>query len=94
MYPLEVELALASHPAVKEVVVVRAEDRLRGEAARAVVVLEQGMTATPAELRLHCRGSLASYKLPRYVEIWPEIPHLPGGKIDKKGVAAAPLPGE
>jgi len=59
VFPLEIELALRSHPAVAEAVVVRAEETLRGEIARAVVVLRSD--ATVRQLRDHCRSRLALY---------------------------------
>lgn len=88
VFPLEIEQVLAAHPAVAEVCVVRAEERVRGEIPRAVVRARDAVT--PHELRAFCREHLAVYKVPRIVEIWEEIPKLPNGKIDRAAVASTP----
>jgi len=88
VFPLEIELALRSHPAVAEAVVVRAEETLRGEIARAVVVLRGD--ATVRQLRDHCRSLLALYQVPRMIEVWDEIPRNPAGKVDKQAIIDTP----
>ena len=90
VFPLEIELALQTHPDVAEAVVVRADEKLRGEIARAVVVPRAGADLTPKQLRAHCRDRLALYQVPRIIEIWEEIPRTPAGKIDKKAIIATP----
>jgi long-chain acyl-CoA synthetase len=91
VFPLEIEQVLARHPEVRNVVVVRAEERLRGEIARAIVQLLPGSRLGVREAQAWCRQHLASYKVPRIVEFWREIPTLPNGKVDKKAVMAAPV---
>jgi long-chain acyl-CoA synthetase len=88
VFPLEIEQVLAAHPAVAEVCVVRAEERVRGEIPRAIVRLRA--PASVADLRVVCREHLAVYKIPRIMEIWDEIPKLPNGKIDRQAVGASP----
>ncbi len=90
VFPLEIEQVLAQHPDVRAVVVVRAEERLRGEVARAIVAVVPGSTLTLRGVQAWCRARLAAYKVPRIVEFWREIPALPNGKIDKKAVLAVP----
>jgi len=65
----EVELVLASHPAVKSVAVVGTPDARWGEVVTAVVVAHPGRRADADELRAHVRNSLA--------------PQNATGKIDK-----------
>lgn len=91
VFPLEIEQVVAQHPDVRNVVVVRAEERLRGEVARAIVQVAPGSTLTVRTLQRWCRERLASYKVPRIVEFWREIPTLPNGKIDKKAVVLVPI---
>jgi long-chain acyl-CoA synthetase len=91
VYPLEIEKVIKDHPQVRGVVVVRAEERVRGEVARAVVELREGATLTAQQLRQYCRDRMAVYKVPRIVEFWSEIPLLPNGKVDKKGTVAVPV---
>lgn len=86
VFPLEIEAVLSLHPDVALVVVVRAEERLRGEVARAIVQLRPGSSLDVRRLQAYCRDRMANYKVPRIVEFWAEIPRLPNGKIDKKAV--------
>lgn len=88
VYPLEIEGVIKEHPDVRDVVVVRAEERVRGEIARAVVTTVPGSDLDARKLQQYCRARLAVYKVPRIVEFWAEIPKLPNGKIDKRAVVA------
>ncbi len=92
VFPLEIELVLAGHPGVAEVVVVRCDEKLRGEVPRAVIVPRSGHQPTIRELRDHCRKQLALYQVPRIIEIWDELPRTPAGKLDKKAIVATPVP--
>lgn len=91
VFPLEIEKEIAVHPEVRNVVVVRAEERLRGEIARAIVQVAPGSTLSVRAVQAWCRARLASYKVPRVVEFWRAVPTLPNGKVDKKAVLAVPL---
>jgi len=90
VFPLEIELVLRDHPDVADAVVVRAEEKLRGEIARAVVIPRPGVELTARQLRDHCRARLALYQVPRLIELWDEIPRTPAGKVDKMAIAASP----
>lgn len=90
VYPLEIEQVVAAHPDVREVVVVRAEERIRGEVPRAILRTAPDSTLNVRKLRRYLRDRLAVYQIPRIVEFWREIPHLPNGKIDKAAVLAVP----
>ncbi|MFH1469808.1 MAG: class I adenylate-forming enzyme family protein [Pseudomonadota bacterium] len=91
VYPQELEQVLGQHPALREVVVVRHEERLRGEVARAIVVTVPGSTLTLRELQRWCREHLAVYQVPRVIEFWRQIPRLPNGKVDKQRLLATPV---
>ena len=70
----EIEAMLQSHPAVKLAQVVGIPDDRYAEVPAAFVELADGATATERELIDHCRGKLASFKLPRYLRVvdsWP-----------------------
>jgi len=89
VYSTEVEQAVASHPAVAQVAVIGIPDPVWGEAVHAVVVLEPGATATPAELIAHARGLIASYKVPKSVELRAEPLPLSGAmKVLKRELRA------
>ena len=53
------------------------------EVGLAVVQLKADHEATEAELIDYCRGKLASFKVPRYVEFVTEYPLTPAGKVKK-----------
>ena len=72
--PAEIESHLSTHPAVKLVQVVGAPDERLGEVVAAFVELAPGHEATAEELVEHCRGRIASFKVPqhvRFVDEWP-----------------------
>jgi acyl-coenzyme A synthetase/AMP-(fatty) acid ligase len=82
--PFEVESALVAHPAVAEAAAVAAPDEERGAVVRAVVVLCDGHTPSPAlakELQEHVKRETAPYKYPRIVDFAPELPKTSSGKI-------------
>lgn len=82
--PLEVEAALAGHPAVREVAVVAATDTHGATALHAYVVAapEDSPQATlPAELITLARSRLAAFKVPRVVHLVDALPRTPNGKL-------------
>ncbi|HKP58216.1 MAG TPA: acyl-CoA synthetase [Polyangiales bacterium] len=79
---LEVEDALARHPAVLVAAVVAQPDPKWGETPCAYVELKAGASATEAEIIAHCRGLLAHFKAPKRV-IFGELPKTSTGKIQK-----------
>ena len=89
VYPREVEDVLEEHPAIVSACVVGVPDETWVEAVAAVVVLEQGATASEAELTSFVVERLASHKKPRHVAFWNELPRTAVGKLDRKAVRAA-----
>ncbi len=86
VYAVEVEAALADHPAVREVAVIGLVDRTWGEIVTAVVVAEPG--ADPSTLRTqlaaHCTATLAGYKRPRRFVVRDHLPRNAYGKVLKR----------
>jgi fatty-acyl-CoA synthase len=80
---VEIEVALAAHPAVLECAVVAAPDAHRGEVPLAFVVLKPDATATATELRAYAREHLAAHKVPRRIELRDALPKGGTGKILK-----------
>jgi fatty-acyl-CoA synthase len=78
----ELEGFLSEHPAVGLVQVVAAPDAHYGEVPAAFVQLRAGATATEAELIAFCRGTIAGFKVPRYVRFVDEWP-MSGTKVQK-----------
>jgi acyl-CoA synthetase (AMP-forming)/AMP-acid ligase II len=83
VYSVEVENALASHPAVAACAVLGLPDEKWGEAVHAVVVLKEGARASDEDLRLHCRALIAGYKCPRSIEFRSSLPLSAAGKLLK-----------
>jgi long-chain acyl-CoA synthetase len=92
VWPREIEEVIAAHPAVQEVGVAGVPDPIKGEVAKAWVVLRQGRNATEDELRSYCRERLAPYKVPARVEFRSELPKTMVGKVLRRMLAAEPKP--
>jgi len=80
--PLEIEDVLATHPKVKETVVVGIKGTYAGEIIKAIVVLKE--QCKEDELLSYCRDRLAGFKLPKIIEFRQDIPKSPLGKILRK----------
>jgi fatty-acyl-CoA synthase len=81
--PMEVETFLMSHTAIKVAAVVGVPDPRLSEVAVAFVQIEPGCTLTEREVIEHCRGRVASFKIPRHVAFVDEFPMTSTGKIQK-----------
>ena len=84
IYPVEVENVVAKHLSVADVAIIGIPDEKFGETLLAFVVLESDTQLSIGELREFCVGKIASYKVPRVLEIVNEIPRNPAGKTLKK----------
>lgn len=83
VYPREIEEFLYRHPKVQDVQVIGVPDPRYGEEICAWIKLRDGQSATPEEIREFCKGQIAHYKIPRYIEFVPEFPMTITGKIQK-----------
>jgi acyl-CoA synthetase (AMP-forming)/AMP-acid ligase II len=88
VYPAEVESVLHEHAAVADAAVVGVPDERWGEAGVAFVVLEEGASASPEELRAWCAAHLARFKVPREVRFVDALPRSGMGKVLKDELAA------
>lgn len=84
IYPKELEGILFTHPKILEASVVGVPDPIYGEEVMACVVVRPGETLGEEELREWCRQSMASYKVPRYVDFRDSLPKNIIGKVLKK----------
>ena len=80
---IEVEDALASHPAVREVAVIGIPDEKWGELVTALVVVDPDADVDEAALVAHSRERLAGYKCPKRVEFRAELARTATGKLQK-----------
>lgn len=83
VYPAEVEAVLGTHPAVALAAGFGVPDPVYGEVGAYVVVPSPGAEVDPDELRAWCAARLADYKVPRHVEVLPDVPLTPAGKVAK-----------
>jgi len=79
---IEVEQAIAAHPAVLECAVIGIPHPHWGERPKAFVTLNEGATATPEEIIAFCRERLARYKCPDTIELG-SLPKTSTGKVQK-----------
>jgi acyl-CoA synthetase (AMP-forming)/AMP-acid ligase II len=84
VYPREVEDVLLAYPGVVEVAVVGLPDEKWGDRVVAVVSGRAGLDA--AALLEYARDNLATYKRPKSIEIWPELPKSGANKILRRVV--------
>jgi long-chain acyl-CoA synthetase len=84
VYPAEIERVVSEHPAVAMVAVGRIADDIKGELARAYVVLRPGLAATEVDIVGHCRERLAPYKIPRSVAFVDDLPKTSSGKLMRR----------
>ncbi|MFZ0384896.1 MAG: long-chain fatty acid--CoA ligase [Solirubrobacteraceae bacterium] len=80
---VDLENLLMSHPAVAEAAVIAIPDDRWGERPLAAVVLREGASAEPEELREHLSGVYAKWQLPDRFEFVDEIPRTATGKFKK-----------
>ncbi len=80
--PIEVEEALRSHPAVRDVAVAGVADDEMGQRVGAAVVTDAAVTLE--ELRSHCRERIAYFKLPERLIIVDQIPYNDTGKVNRR----------
>jgi long-chain acyl-CoA synthetase len=90
VYSVEVENAIASHPAVAEVAVIGIPHPTWGEQVHAIVVLKPGASATAEEIQEHARNLIARYKVPKSVEFRTEPLPLSGAMKPLKRDLRAP----
>jgi len=74
IYPAEVEQCINQHPAVKESAIIGVPDPKWHQSVKAIVVLNDGESATEEDVIEHVRSKIASYKKPKSVEFVDELP--------------------
>ena len=84
VFPAEIERVVATHPSVAMVAVGRAPDEMKGEIAKAYVVLKPEAEPDADAIIALCRDQLAAYKVPRAVQFVPDLPKTSTGKIMRR----------
>lgn len=83
---VEVERAIAAHPAVLECAVVGVPDLARGAIVRACVVLRNPQEASETTARVlqeHVKSVIAPYKYPREIRFLQQLPRTTSGKVER-----------
>jgi acyl-CoA synthetase (AMP-forming)/AMP-acid ligase II len=75
---------LSEHPTVGDVAVFGLPDPEWGQVVMAVVEPAPGQLVDVRELTDHCREQLASYKVPKRIEVVPSLPREASGKLKKR----------
>jgi long-chain acyl-CoA synthetase len=87
IYPAEIERVVLKLEKVAICAVGKEPDELKGELAKAFVVLKPGERATEDEILSFCREHLANYKVPRGVYFVDDVPKTSTGKIMRRKLA-------
>jgi fatty-acyl-CoA synthase len=83
VYPREVEEFLMGHPGIADVQVVGVPDERYGEELMAWIVCRGGAELDREAVAEFCRGRIAHFKIPRYVQCVSEFPMTVTGKVQK-----------
>ena len=84
IYPAELERVIAGHPAVALVAVGPRADELKGEIAKAYIVLKDGVEGDAEDIIAFCRRDLAAYKAPREIQFVEDLPKTSTGKVMRR----------
>lgn len=83
IYPREIEEFLYGHPDIVDVQVVGVPDAKYGEELLAAIQRREGASLTEEDVKVHCKGKIAHYKIPRHVTFVTEYPMTVTGKVQK-----------
>ena len=83
IYPREVEEFLYRLEGIKDIQVAGIPSEKYGEEVGAFIILKEGATLTPEEVKDFCRGQIARHKIPKYIFFVNEFPMTGSGKIQK-----------
>lgn len=83
VYPREIEDFLRSHPKVSDAAVYGVPSHKFGEAVAVAIRLKEGESSTPEEITEFCKGQIASFKIPKYIQFVSDFPQTASGKLQK-----------
>ena len=83
IYPREIEEFLYHLEGVSDVQVAAVPSKKYGEEVGAFIILKEGASLEPEDVRDFCKGKIARYKIPKYVFFVDSFPLTGSGKIQK-----------
>ena len=86
--PAEVEAFLLQMPEIDQAAVVGYPDARLAEVPAAYIVPTKGSNVSIEAVNAHCKGDIASYKIPRHIFTVTEFPMTPTGKVQKHKLRA------
>lgn len=85
--PQEVEAALMRHSLIEAAAAVELP-LVGGKSVIAAFLVSQAGALDEADVRSHCAGELADYKIPKIFRTLDELPRNPNGKLNRKALIA------
>lgn len=83
IYPREIEEYLYHLEGIKDIQVAGIPSEKYGEEVGAFIILQEGSTLLPEDVKAFCRGQIARHKIPKYIFFVDSFPLTGSGKIQK-----------
>lgn len=83
IYPREIEEFLYQDENISDVQVVGIPDKKYGEEVMAFIIPAENSNITAEDVRNYCKGKIADFKIPKYIEFVDKYPMTASGKIQK-----------
>ncbi|HUT72899.1 MAG TPA: hypothetical protein VMW89_19685 [Desulfatiglandales bacterium] len=79
-----IEHVLMTHPKILDAATIPVPDKIRGEEAKAYIVLKPNEELTYEDIIEFCEENMAAFKVPRYLEFRESLPKTPSERVRKQ----------